>query len=159
MGVTRNLCRRLWCAQLCPPRLALRPPAGPRWIQEVKQDGFRILATQNPDGVHLFTREGYDLAVRFTLSRYAWPPGARAQQAALPVIGYLSPLDPEPTSYLVAAFRKGLSEAGYVEGQNVPSNTAGDATKATASRNWRPISSAATADKGALGIAVGSLVT
>jgi putative tryptophan/tyrosine transport system substrate-binding protein len=49
----------------------------------------------------------------------AWPLGARAQQAALPVIGYLSPLDPEPTSYLVAAFRKGLSEAGYVEGQNV----------------------------------------
>ena len=71
MGVTRNLCRRLWCAQLCPPRLALRPPAGPRWIQEVKQDGFRILATQNPDGVHLFTRKGYDLAVRFPLATTA----------------------------------------------------------------------------------------
>ena len=38
---------------------------------------------------------------------------------ALPIIGYLSPLDPEPTSFLVAAFRKGLGEAGFVEGQNV----------------------------------------
>ena len=49
----------------------------------------------------------------------AWPFAARAQQATLPIIGYLSPLDPEPTSYLVAAFRKGLSEVGFVEGQNV----------------------------------------
>jgi putative tryptophan/tyrosine transport system substrate-binding protein len=49
----------------------------------------------------------------------AWPFVARAQQVALPSIGYLSPLDPEPTSFLVAAFRRGLSEAGFVEGQNV----------------------------------------
>jgi putative tryptophan/tyrosine transport system substrate-binding protein len=48
----------------------------------------------------------------------AWPLAARAQQAATPFIGYHSPLDPEPTSFLLAAFRKGLSEAGYVEGQN-----------------------------------------
>ena len=49
----------------------------------------------------------------------AWPLSARAQQAALPVIGYLSSLDPQSTSNLVAEFRKGLSEAGYVEGQDV----------------------------------------
>jgi putative tryptophan/tyrosine transport system substrate-binding protein len=49
----------------------------------------------------------------------AWPLTARAQKPALPVVGYLSPLDPEPTSNLVAEFRKGLSEVGYVEGQNV----------------------------------------
>jgi len=65
MRVTRNLSRRLWRAQLCLPRLALRPPAGPGWIHEIKHDGFRILAKQNPDGVHLFTRKGYDLAFRF----------------------------------------------------------------------------------------------
>ena len=69
---------------------------------------------------------------------------ARAQQAATPFIGYHSPLDPEPTSFLLAAFRKGLSEAGYVEGQNAAIELRwGDATKATTSRNWRPISSAA----------------
>ena len=67
MAVTRNLSRRLWCAELCLPRLALRPPAGPGWIDEIKHDGFRIFAKQNPDGVHLFTRKGYDLGVRFTL--------------------------------------------------------------------------------------------
>ena len=67
MPVTRNLSRRLWCAELCLPRLALRPPAGPGWIHEIKHDGFRILAKQNLDGVHLFTRKGYDLGVRFTL--------------------------------------------------------------------------------------------
>ena len=49
----------------------------------------------------------------------AWPCTAHAQQAALPTIGYLSPFDPEPSSNLVAEFRKGLSEVGYVEGQNV----------------------------------------
>src|SRR5271157_218132 len=48
----------------------------------------------------------------------AWPVGARAQQAALPVIGYLASFEPEPNSNLVAAFRRGLSDAGYVEGQN-----------------------------------------
>jgi ATP-dependent DNA ligase len=49
----------------------LRPPAGPGWIHEIKHDGFRILAKQNPDGVHLFTRKGYDLAVRFPLATTA----------------------------------------------------------------------------------------
>jgi ABC-type uncharacterized transport system substrate-binding protein len=49
----------------------------------------------------------------------AWPLMARAQQATMPVIGYLDAGSPEPSVNLVAAFRRGLSEMGYVEGQNI----------------------------------------
>jgi len=49
----------------------------------------------------------------------AWPLAARAQQTAMPVVGYLYPGAPATSTHLVAAFRKGLSETGYVEGRNV----------------------------------------
>ncbi len=49
----------------------------------------------------------------------AWPLAVHAQQAATPVIGYLHSASPEPYSPMMAAFRHGLTEAGYVDGQNV----------------------------------------
>jgi putative ABC transport system substrate-binding protein len=49
----------------------------------------------------------------------AWPLSAKAQQPRMPVVGYLGNGSPEANAYRVAAFRKGLNEAGYVEGRNV----------------------------------------
>jgi putative tryptophan/tyrosine transport system substrate-binding protein len=48
-----------------------------------------------------------------------WPAVARAQQKAMPVIGYLSTGSPGPLAPNVAAFRQGLRETGYIEGQNL----------------------------------------
>jgi putative tryptophan/tyrosine transport system substrate-binding protein len=49
----------------------------------------------------------------------AWPIAAQAQQAAIPVVGYLDSYTAESTSIFLAPFRAGLSETGYIEGRNV----------------------------------------
>ena len=49
----------------------------------------------------------------------AWPLVGRGQQPTMPVVGFLNSTSPAPWAYLVAAFRRGLGEAGYVEDRNV----------------------------------------
>jgi exodeoxyribonuclease V alpha subunit len=53
----------------------------------------------------------------------AWPLVAWAQQAAMPVIGFLHSGSPDPFTHMVAAFRQGLKEEGYIDGQNVTRRT------------------------------------
>ena len=52
-------------------------------------------------------------------STIAWPLAVRAQQSAVPVIGFLGPGSAQSDAYRVTAFLQGLSEAGFVEGQNL----------------------------------------
>ena len=48
-----------------------------------------------------------------------WPLAARAQPGPMPVIGFLSARSPEESAHLIAAFRQGLAEGGFIEGQHV----------------------------------------
>jgi putative tryptophan/tyrosine transport system substrate-binding protein len=60
-----------------------------------------------------------DLAASLAATAAAWPRPGYAQQKAMPVIGFLSSVSPGPLASSVAAFRHGLSETNYIEGQNV----------------------------------------
>jgi putative ABC transport system substrate-binding protein len=60
-----------------------------------------------------------DLIISLSGAMIGWPFPARAQQKAMPVIGYLHSGLPGPNAPLLAAFHQGLSGIGFVEGQNV----------------------------------------
>src|ERR1700716_3654676 len=64
-------------------------------------------------------REFINLLGGVAASPVLWPLPLSAQQPAMPVVGLLSGQSPDTSAPLVAAFRQGLNETGYVEGQNV----------------------------------------
>ena len=60
-----------------------------------------------------------DMVLGLAGAALAWPLAARAQQKGMPVVGFLSAGSPGPWAALVAAVQQGLSDTGYVEGQNL----------------------------------------
>ena len=70
----------------------------------------------------------------------AWPLAAPAQQPTIPVVGFLSGASAAAYEPLVAAFRQGLTDTGYIEGKNVAIEYRwGSRVNLIACRRWRPI--------------------
>ena len=69
----------------------------------------------------------------------AWPLAARAQQSAIPVVGYLNNGSPESDASRLTGLRRGLNQTGYVEARTWRSNIAGRETKPTDCQHWRLI--------------------
>ena len=69
----------------------------------------------------------------------AWPLAARAQQPAMPVIGYLTTGSPESDALPLAAFRQGLSETAMLKRKTSPFNIAGPNFNMIGWHRWQPI--------------------
>src|SRR5262245_31961430 len=99
------------------------PPAGLmdwRWDVRPGHGLTRVLSFRSPSGRRdqmTFCIGRRDL-IALLGGAAAWPLAARAQQP-MPVIGFLHSASPGPFAHLVAAYRQGLKDMGYVEGQNL----------------------------------------
>jgi putative ABC transport system substrate-binding protein len=72
----------------------------------------------------------------------AWPVVARGQQAAMPVVGFVSSLSPQELTFVMPAFHEGLKQMGYVEGRDIAIFT-----PAAKSMSYSPPPAAGTVDK------------
>jgi putative tryptophan/tyrosine transport system substrate-binding protein len=75
----------------------------------------------------------------------AWPLAASAQQSAMPVVGFLRSTSATASADLVAALRRGLTQAGYIEGQNLAIEYRWAENQESDCRDWWLISFAVSA--------------
>ena len=68
----------------------------------------------------------------------AWPITVRAQQSAMPVVGFLYPTSSDTIPNRVRGFRQGLKDVGFAEGENVATNIARPTDNSIDCRRWRP---------------------
>src|SRR5262245_37830856 len=107
---------------------AVGTPVGTSWCRPARAGGHAVRTARSWRGILSFTHLAREGRMTVTIGRRellvalggaaAWPLAARAQQS-MPVIGFMSARSLEDSVHLLEAFRRGLKEGGFVEGENV----------------------------------------
>jgi putative tryptophan/tyrosine transport system substrate-binding protein len=108
--------------QVCPKDRLTVPPAGSLMRQTARTRrslGGMIGCGGTPEGAPMHSMRRREFVSLLAGAAAAWPVAARAQQSPMPVVGFLETVSPSFGTRILAPFRQGLGDSGYVEGQNV----------------------------------------